>query len=70
MSYKGIAIFCAVNLVMALFTFGYAATHSVCHEFTNNHVVTCTSESQAGHGIMAAVTWPFYWSWELQSGGK
>jgi len=55
----GVAILYAA---IAVFSFGHAAAHYRCDDTKH----TCVDNGQAA-GMGAALLWPFYWSWELQS---
>jgi len=50
-----------IYLLMAIFTFGHAASH--CEKQTY-HV--CDSGDRSFRGMASAMVWPMYWSWELQ----
>ena len=53
-------------VLMAIFTFGHSAANSPLEGCRKpNAISSCTAEAGMG-GMMAAIVWPLYWSWELQ----
>lgn len=49
-------------VLIAIFTFGYAASHSnIC---VGRSVDLCNNGDRAAAGLAAGLMWPFYWSWE------
>jgi hypothetical protein len=48
--------------VMPVFTFGYAAAHTHQKNFTGE----TDGGIRLGIGLISAISWPLYWSWELQ----
>lgn len=55
----------AAYTMIAIFTFGYAASHHPKCVETSRTV--CVGNDQAMAGFGAAFLWPFYWSWEAWS---
>lgn len=43
-------------LLIGIFTFGHSASHSADE----------MKENKAFNGIAAGLSWPLYWSWEIQ----
>ena len=60
---------------IAVFTFGHSAGKAT--KFQDQHCVTadqriavgsrCYMSAKAPEAMFAAILWPLYWSWELQS---
>lgn len=62
----------AVYAVIGIYTFGYAAAESTkwgieqeCGSGGKSR--KCIAHSPAINGLFAAIVWPLYWSWEVQS---
>lgn len=53
-------------LIVAVVTFGHSASNGLpC--YSGEKIGPCTSPSSSFSGIVAAIFWPLYWSWEVQS---
>ena len=57
--------------LIAIVTFGYAAENaSPCYirdKLGDRVAAPCESGLDAVSGVISALMWPLYWSWELQS---
>jgi hypothetical protein len=56
----------AAYILVAIFTFGYAAIHHKCFNSDEKPKACHPDDAAMLGGYPAAIAWPLYWSWKAQ----